>query len=72
MELNDRFKIENVIFPVVPSNETEQSRDQTYAKFTPIFHELRQLKYGRYLNLTASNNKFKPLQIFLLAACVDN
>ena len=71
LKRNERFKMKNVIVAGVSSSKNKPSRDQMYTILTPIVHELKQLEYGRFVQLTQAHNNFEPLRIFLLAACLD-
>ena len=71
LKRNERFKLKNVIIAGVSSGKSKPSRDQMYTILSPIVQELQQLQYGRYFDLTASNNNLEPLRVFLLAACLD-
>jgi hypothetical protein len=71
LKRNERFKMKNVIVAGVSSSKTKPSRDQMYTILSPIVQELKQLEYGRFFDLTSSNNNLEPLRIFLIGACLD-
>jgi hypothetical protein len=71
LKRSERFKMKNVIIAGISSGKNKPSRDHMYTILSPIVQELKQLEYGRYFDLSASNNELEPLRIFLLAACLD-
>ena len=71
LERCDRFKMKNIIIAGVSASKKKPSREQMYAVLTPIVQELQQLEYGRYFDLSRSNQSLQPLRIFLIGACLD-
>ena len=71
LERCERFKMKNIIIAGVSASKKKPSREQMYAVLTPIVQELQQLEYGRYFDLSRSNQSLQPLRIFLIGACLD-